>query len=85
MAQHVGRYVPLHLESQPMMAELVDWLAVSVIKHVWRATSFLALDDFDGDIAEWANANTCFCIIQRYDVALKVTFRPTEVFGLSCF
>ena len=57
-----------------MMAELVDWLAVSVIKHVWRATSFLALDDFDGDIAEWANANACFGIVQRYDVALKVTF-----------
>src|ERR1700722_11279603 len=83
MAQHVGRYVPLHLESQPMMAELVDWLDVSVIKHVWSATSFLSLDDLYRDIAEWANANAGFGIVQRYDVALKITFRPTEVFRLA--
>ena len=47
-----------------MMAELVDWLSVSVIKHVWSATSFLSLDDLYRDIAEWANANACFGIVQ---------------------
>jgi hypothetical protein len=72
MAQHVGRYVPLHLESQPMMAELVDWLAATIVEHIRRATLFLSLDNLNRDIAEWANANACFGIVQCYDVALKI-------------
>ena len=57
-----------------MMAELVDWLSVAIVEHVWSATSFLSLDDLYRDIAERTNANACFGIVQRYDIALKVTF-----------
>jgi hypothetical protein len=44
-----------------MVARLVDWFVISK-KDIGRAILFLALNDFDGNIAERANALTCLCI-----------------------